>query len=413
MKDIVIPYITMVQTPSQSALLPASQAIDRAPAVLRRAGKNALFAADEFFAARISNPHTRRAYARIVGRFLAWCEEQGIELRQVTPGLAGRFIEEIPGSDPTRNLALAALRHFFDALVTRHAVALNPFSSVRGRKHAVVDGKTPQLAIQQARDLLASIDLSGVVGLRDRAVLGVLTYTGARVGALARLRRGDLEDQGAQRVLRFREKGGQQREIPVRHDLDRWLEEYLQAARIAADPKETPLFLAALGKQKKLSRNPLSANSMRRMLKRADVYPVRKEHSGPRFRRCLMSPFMPQQGGQPSPPTLAPAIGGPAAGNPTAQQLGRHPATDGGEVDPQQVDQCLEKAFQTIYGGDTEDGQLSGPVAGMLRKSANDPTQALATTAAQIAAKVVTSAMDANVSLDPAAAMLGMFEIVG
>ena len=88
------------------------------------------------------------------------------------------------------------------------------------------------------------------------------------VSALARLRRQDLEDQGAQRVLRFREKGGQQREIPVRHDLDRWLEAYLQAARIAADPKETPLFRAALGKQKKLSRNPLSANSMRRMLKR-------------------------------------------------------------------------------------------------------------------------------------------------
>ena len=225
------PISPCAQTLSQSALLPASQALDRAPAILQRAGTNACFAADEFFAARISNPHTRRAYARIVGRFLAWCEEQGIELRQVTPGLAGRFIEELPGSDPTKNLALAALRHFFDALVTRHAVALNPFSSVRGRKHAVVDGKTPQLAIQQARDLLASIDLSGVVGLRDRAVLGVLTYTGARVGALARLRRGDLEDQGAQRVLRFREKGGQQREIPVRHDLDRWLEAYLQAGR--------------------------------------------------------------------------------------------------------------------------------------------------------------------------------------
>ena len=43
----------MDQTPSQSALRPASQALDRAPsapAVLRRAGKNALFAADEFFA---------------------------------------------------------------------------------------------------------------------------------------------------------------------------------------------------------------------------------------------------------------------------------------------------------------------------------------------------------------------------
>ena len=54
--------------------------------------------------AKISNPHTRRAYARPVGPFLAWCEEQGIELRQVTPGLAGRFIEELPGSDPTTAL---------------------------------------------------------------------------------------------------------------------------------------------------------------------------------------------------------------------------------------------------------------------------------------------------------------------
>ena len=111
---------------------PCSAALSETfPAILQRAGKNAIFAADEFFSARISNPHTRRAYARPVGRFLAWCEEQGIELRQVTPWLASCFIEELPGSDPTRNLALAALRHFFDTLVTRHAVALNPFSSVR------------------------------------------------------------------------------------------------------------------------------------------------------------------------------------------------------------------------------------------------------------------------------------------
>ena len=177
------------------------------PAILRRAGTHACFAADEFFSARLSNSHTRRAYARPVGRFLAWCEEQGIELRQVTPGLAGRFIEELPGSDPTRNLALAALRHFFDALVMRHAVALNPFASVRGRKHSVIDGQTPELTIQQARDLLASLDTSHVLGLRDRAVLGTLIYTGARVGAIAQLRLQDLRDQGEHRVMRFSEKG--------------------------------------------------------------------------------------------------------------------------------------------------------------------------------------------------------------
>ena len=136
------------------------QGLDRSrsvPAVLQRAGPRALFAADEFFAARLSNPHTRRAYARVVTRFLAWCESEGLELSRVSPGLAGRFIDELPGEDPTRNQALAALRHFFDTLLLRHVVPLNPFHSVRGRKHDSSDGKTPGLSISQARLLLHSI----------------------------------------------------------------------------------------------------------------------------------------------------------------------------------------------------------------------------------------------------------------
>ena len=56
--------------------------------------------------------------------------------------------------------------------MTRHAVALNPFSSVRGKKHSVVDGKTPELSPGQARALLGSLDLSHAVGLRDRARAG-------------------------------------------------------------------------------------------------------------------------------------------------------------------------------------------------------------------------------------------------
>ena len=121
------------------------------------------------------------------------------------------------------------------------------------------------------------------MGLRDRALLGTLTYTGARIGAVARLRRGDLEDQGLQRVLRFREKGGKQREIPVRHDLDRWLGGYLETAGIEDAPKETPLFRSALGKQKQLSPRLLSANSMGLMLKRwlkdAGLPPIFSPHS--------------------------------------------------------------------------------------------------------------------------------------
>ena len=73
-------------------------------------------------------------------------------------------------------------------------------------------------------------------------VPGTLTYTGARVGAIARLAPRDLRDHGEHRTLRFQEKGGKEREIPVRDDLDQWLQEYIAAAGIADDPKDSPLF---------------------------------------------------------------------------------------------------------------------------------------------------------------------------
>lgn len=67
---------------------------------------NAGFAADEFFKASISIEHTRRAYGRIVGRFLTWCDERGLGLHQITPGLAGEYMAGIEGSAPTKNEAV-------------------------------------------------------------------------------------------------------------------------------------------------------------------------------------------------------------------------------------------------------------------------------------------------------------------
>lgn len=238
------------------------------PAIIARSGGNAPFAYEEFFKASISNEHTRRAYARIVGRLLAWCEVNDVELRHITPGMAGEYIGQLEGSPPTKNQALAALRHFFDAMVTRHVVPLNSFASVRGVKYSVTEGKTPEISIDQARKLLHSIDTASPIGLRDRAVLGVLAYTGARVNAVAKLRLSDYRNLGEQRALRFREKGGKDREIPVRHDLEGWLNEYIGAAGIAEDAKAAPLFRSADGKRKQFRRDGYKAHSIRQMMKR-------------------------------------------------------------------------------------------------------------------------------------------------
>lgn len=79
-----------------------------------------------------------------------------------------------------------------------------------------MEGKTPEISIEQARKRLRSIDVATVIGLRDRAVLGVLAYTGARIGE---------------------------------------------------DAKTAPLFRSAVEK-KRLTLSAYPAHSMRRMLKR-------------------------------------------------------------------------------------------------------------------------------------------------
>ena len=137
------------------------------PALIEAAGPAAAFVWEEFFTAGIRNPHTRRAYAHAVRRFLAWADSQGHSLTRLTPGQVGHYLDELPGTIPTRKLHLAALRGFFDALVLRHVVILNPAASVRAERYAVDEGKTPEIAIEQARKLLASVDTGHVVGLRD------------------------------------------------------------------------------------------------------------------------------------------------------------------------------------------------------------------------------------------------------
>ena len=65
-------------------------------------------------------------------------------------------------------------------------------------------------------------------------------YTAARAGAVARLTVKDLVHDGSQCALRFSEKGGKSREIPVRHDLERLLLAYVHAVRTTEGPSSAP-----------------------------------------------------------------------------------------------------------------------------------------------------------------------------
>lgn len=239
------------------------------PEIVEAAGQHAKFAYEEFFHARLSNQHTRRAYFRAVSRFLKWCQDQSVELQCISPADVGRYLDALSLSVASKKQVLAALRHFFDGMVTRHAVVLNPALSVRGERYSVLEGKTPEITVKQARKLLQSIDTTDVVGLRDKCIIAVLIYTAARVGAVSRLRLKDLYDAGDQYFLHFDDKGGKSREIPVRHDLQSLLFRYLQFPQLHPQHDALrPLFTTAMGNTKRLTQRPMTADDIGRMVKR-------------------------------------------------------------------------------------------------------------------------------------------------
>ena len=238
------------------------------PTLVERAGGPARFDWDEFFYAEHHNPHTQKAYMRAVRLFLVWVEGQGVDLVAITPGMVGQYLVGLGGSAANRNLHLSALRRFFDRLVNRHVCVLNPAASVKGVKEQVMEGKTPEITIEQARTLLASVNTGDVVGLRDRAIIATLAYTVCRAGAVAKLRLRDFQDEGQQYVLRFQEKGGKSREIPVRHDLEGFILAYVEAAGIGGEAKESPLFRMSNGRTKKLSRTAMTSKRICELVKR-------------------------------------------------------------------------------------------------------------------------------------------------
>jgi site-specific recombinase XerD len=240
------------------------------PALIAGAGERAGLRFLEFFTVNIRNPNTRAAYSRAAAEFLGWCEAQGIgALGKVQPVHVATYIEQLGHrmSPPSVKQHLACIRMLFDWLVTGQAVPVNPAHSVRGPRHSVSKGVTPVLSSEEATALLEGMDTSTVVGLRDRALIAVMTYTFARVGVLVALNLEDYFPQKKRWWLRLREKNGKLNEMPCHHKLETYLDAFIEAAGIKGDGKG-PLFRAALGKTKKLGAGRMSRIDVWYMVRR-------------------------------------------------------------------------------------------------------------------------------------------------
>src|SRR3954451_3835158 len=183
----------------------ATRGAPNAPPLISAAGYRAAYRYLEFFTAQIRNPHTRRAYVRAVGAFCAWLEDHGV--RSIAAGSihVAAYVEDLGHrhSAPTVKQHLAAIRMTFDWLATGGVLPFNPASAVRGPKHVVKRGKTPVLDPREARQLLDSIDAGRPAGLRDRALIGLMVYTFARIGAATAMTVGDVYVQNRRLWVRL------------------------------------------------------------------------------------------------------------------------------------------------------------------------------------------------------------------
>jgi site-specific recombinase XerC len=225
-----VPAVIEVAPPMQAPSLRSKLTV---PAAIAGAGDHAARRFLEFFAATIRNKNTRMAYYRAACNFFAWLEQHGIvELVDIEPIHVAAYVETLQASaaKPTVKQHLAAVRMLFDWLVVGQVLATNPAHAVRGPTHVVKRGKTPVLTAEQARQLLDSIDISTLVGLRDRALIAAMTYTLARVSAVVTMRVEDYYPLSKRWWVRLHEKGGKRHEMPAHHNLEAYLDAYIDAA---------------------------------------------------------------------------------------------------------------------------------------------------------------------------------------
>jgi site-specific recombinase XerD len=252
------------------------------PALIADAGDQAAKRFVEFFTANIPNPNTRAAYAQAVGQFLRWADDRGLTLRAIEPVAVAAYVEQLKRrlATPSVKQHLAAIRMLFDWLVTGQVLPLNPAASVKAPKHVVKKGKTPVLSARDARTLLDSIEAERdngdgtktplLVGLRDRALIGVMVFSFARISAVLGMKVEDYYPNGKRWWLRLHEKGGKFHELPAHHTAEAYLDGYIEAAGIAGDRKG-PLFRSVAGKSGTLTARPFRRDNALAMIKRRAV----------------------------------------------------------------------------------------------------------------------------------------------
>ena len=266
--------------PVKASRLPTRK-VTFVPQTLASQGKKAQKRFVTFFTDRIRNPNTRTAYHRNACEFFEWCERRGLAFPDVESFHIAAYIEELLAQGKAKRTVkqvLASIRKLYDWLIVGQICSINPAQAVEGPTVSAKKGTTPYLDEDTATQFLSSVDDSTVVGLRDRALIGLMTFSFARIGAAISMNIEDYYQNGKKWFIRLHEKGGKEHTMPAHHKLEEYLDAYIEAAggfdQFPPEPQQgrvkplRPLFRTSRGRSGQLSNRRMSRTDAWRMVRR-------------------------------------------------------------------------------------------------------------------------------------------------
>ena len=198
----------------------------------------------EFFTANIRNRNTRRAYFVAVSRFSEWCELQKTSARSTSSRSTSPHISSSSVATHCQAHRQAAPgRHPHAVRLARHRPGHSHEPGARGARprHSVKKGRRRCSRPRRWAQLLDSIDITSMIGLRDRALIALMGYTFARVGAAVAMKVEDYYIQKRRGWVRLHEKGGKVTELPCHHNLEQYLDECLERVRPGRRTDRSPV----------------------------------------------------------------------------------------------------------------------------------------------------------------------------
>ena len=224
----------------------------------------------EWFA-NIDNAHTRRAYRNDLKEFMTFAGiRMPLELRLITRAHVIAWRKDLeartlsPGSIRRK---LSAISSLYEHLTDKNAVAANPVKGVKRPKVDSYEGKTPAIADQEARRLMALPKTDTSKGLRDRAMLATLLYHGLRREELCKLKVKDVHNRRGIPHLCIHGKGGKTRYIPLHPGAHELLNDYLDDAHHAADT-EGALFRPIRNNRTGRLQDPITPDGVYKVVRR-------------------------------------------------------------------------------------------------------------------------------------------------